>query len=341
MNVRLGRAFGKSGLAPALLMTRRRLNVAPWITVLSYHRAAHSRSPTEYDDEVVDVTTDDLEEQLQFLERHCNVISLDQLRAFTSGARLPANPVLLTFDDGYRDNHDVVLPMLQRHRMTAVFFVTTAHVEQRRLFWWDRVNLLLKTSRQERIELKYPCHVALSLASFDERGTAIQRVLRTIKDHYALDLERFLHHVAAAADVSISRTEETERVAELLMTWDHVRALRRAGMDVQSHTSTHRVLQTLPPAALAAELRDSRAMLEAVLGEPVNAISYPVGRSIDSLPHVREALRSAGYALGFSNCSGPNRSSHFDALDVRRISADSARSISDFQSLIAFPSLGW
>lgn len=342
MNLRLGRAFGKSGLAPTLLMLRDRWNVSPWITVLSYHRAACDRAATEYDEGVIDVSAEMFEQHLTSLEHWCNPISLDQVRAFVAGAKLPRNPVLITFDDGYRDNHDVILPILQRHRMPAAFFVATSYVEQRRLFWWDRINLLVKTSRKEVLELDYPRALTLPLAaSTGHRAAAIGLLLRVVKDHYALDLERFLEHVAVAADVNIPPHEERRRADALVMTWNQVRALRRAGMDVQSHTSTHRVLQTLTPDALSEELSGSREMLEEVLGEPVRSISYPVGKAIGPMPHIREAVRAAGYDLGFSNCTGVNWARRFDPLDARRLPADSAASGSELQSMIALPCLGW
>ena len=324
-----------------MLMLRNRWNVSPWITVVSYHRAARELVPTDYDDGVVDVTAEAFESHVSFLARWCNAISLEQLRAFSHGGTLPQSPVLITFDDGYRDNHDVVLPILQRHRMPAAFFVTTSYLEDRRLFWWDRINLLVKTSRKEVLELDYPRSMSVPIAgAASARAGAIRMLLRLVKDHYALDLERLLDGLAAATDVNVSPAEERRRADDLLMTWDHVRALRRAGMDVASHSSTHRVLQTLPSDVLAEELAGSRETLEEVLGEPVRAISYPVGHAIRNMPHIRRAVRAAGYDLGFSNCTGVNWARSFDPLDARRISADSAKHESDMQSLIALPLLG-
>jgi peptidoglycan/xylan/chitin deacetylase (PgdA/CDA1 family) len=267
------------------------------------------------------------------------VIDHDQMLAFAGGAKLPRNPVHITFDDGYLDNHDVVLPLLQRHGLKATFFITTSYLEERRLFWWDRINLLVKTSRKEVLELDYPRAMKLPIAGPAERNAAIRALSRVIKDHYDLDLERFLEAVATAAGVALSREEERRRADSLLMTWDHVRALRRAGMDVQSHTMTHRVLQTLSPKALAYELTSSKKALEAVLDEPVRSISYPVGKPISSTPHIRDAVRDAGYALGFSNCSGVNHSWKFDPFDARRVATDAAESDADFRAMIAVPYL--
>ena len=106
------------------------------------------------------------------------------------------------------------------------------------------------------------------------------------------------------------------------MTWDQVRALARAGMDVESHGRRHRVLQTLDDATLDDELAGSRADLEAQLGRPVRAIAYPVGRRIAREARIRDALAAAGYRIGLTNQSGVNR-----VLAARRCAASSRRSI--------------
>jgi peptidoglycan/xylan/chitin deacetylase (PgdA/CDA1 family) len=43
----------------------------------------------------------------------------------TEGAPLPARPVILTFDDGYRDNYTNAFPLLKERGMTATFFIVT------------------------------------------------------------------------------------------------------------------------------------------------------------------------------------------------------------------------
>lgn len=339
MKLQLAQLLGKTRLAPALLALRR-YGVSPWVTVLGYHRAGAVGAATDYDDGVVDVSPAAFEQQLVFLKRWCTVVDNDQMLAFAAGAKLPKNPVHITFDDGYLDNHDVVMPLLQRHGLKATFFVTTSYIEERRLFWWDRVNFLVKASKKETLELDYPHAMRLPLGpSAKQRAAAIKSLVRVIKDHYALDLERFLEHVASAADVSLSREEERRRVDSLLMTWEHVRALRRGGMDVQSHTTTHRVLQTLPAEDLARELTGSKKMLEEIMGEPIRSISYPVGKPIHKTPHIREAVRAAGYELGYTNCTGVNHSWSFDPLDARRVSTDAAESEADFHAMIAVPYL--
>jgi peptidoglycan/xylan/chitin deacetylase (PgdA/CDA1 family) len=279
---------------------------------------------------------------MALVSRSFDVVGIDDLIAFRRGARLPKNPLLVTFDDGYRDNYEAALPVLKKHGVRAVFFIATHYMTERRLFWWDRINYVLKRSPRDAVTLSYPEPATLPLTGHERaRARAIRRALRVVKDHHALDLERFLTELAEAAGVSLSREDERAIVDRLLMTWDEVRALRAAGMDVQSHTSTHRVLQTLPDDALDRELRGSREVLEAELREPVRAVSYPVGKPLRLTPHIRTAVRRAGYELGFSNGTGINHAWDTDPLDIRRISLDAGLSFAFFRTMLALPYLAY
>jgi peptidoglycan/xylan/chitin deacetylase (PgdA/CDA1 family) len=90
-----------------------------------------------------------------------------------------------------------------------------------------------------------------------------------------------------------------------LMTWDELRALRRLGVDVGSHTMTHRRLSTLPAAVQRHELAESKAILEGALGEAVTALAYPFGSALDYTSETVSLAASTGYALAVSNRYGP------------------------------------
>jgi peptidoglycan/xylan/chitin deacetylase (PgdA/CDA1 family) len=62
--------------------------------------------------------------------------------ALTQGAALPPRPVILTFDDGYRDNYENAFPLLKAHNMTATFFVVTDFIDEQRpeYLTWEMVR---------------------------------------------------------------------------------------------------------------------------------------------------------------------------------------------------------
>jgi len=77
-----------------------------------------------------------------------------------------------------------------------------------------------------------------------------------------------------------------------LLTADEVREVSERGIEVGSHTMTHRRLADLDPAAVNQEVNDSRHVLGEVLGEEVEGLSYPYGSNSDT---VIEAVHRAGY----------------------------------------------
>lgn len=299
---RVARLLSQMGVLRATLALRSSVST-PRLSVLTYHRFPDPGGDESFDDGVIDVTPEAFDRQVSCLKKHFTLVGVDELCAFAAGKELPRNSVAITFDDGYLDNYLRALPILKRHDAKAIFFLPTAYIAERRVYWWDRAAYIVKRSAVDAIELEYPFRLRISLS---DRKLAVGRVLRLLKTHQPLDLERFLEGLATAARVEWSRKMERGFADRLLLTWDHVRALRKAGMDVQSHTRTHRVLQTLPPDELSDELAGSRADLQRELGEPARAVAYPVGNPVLSPSPIRTALEKAGYELGFSNGTGSN-----------------------------------
>lgn len=72
-----------------------------------------------------------------FLRRYYDVVPLgDLLERLRSGADL-SSCVVITFDDGYRDNYETAAPELVRHGLPATFFIATEFIGSSTVPWWD------------------------------------------------------------------------------------------------------------------------------------------------------------------------------------------------------------
>ena len=326
----------KTGVLGLAIHARRFVSL-PYLPIVTYHRIG-SRTPSgDLDAGVVDASVQEFEKQIALLAKSFTIIGIDELRAFLVERHpLPRNPAIISFDDGYRECEEIAVPVLKKHGAKGVFFISTDHMNDRKVFWWDRVSFLVKRSTKARIEIEYPERKVYDLAA--GKSAVIKDILHTIKTTYALDVETFLLTLGSELDVPWSPDDEKRITDEVLMTWDGVRAMRKAGMDVQSHTRTHRVLQTLTPSDLESELVGSKKMLEKQLGEPICAIAYPVGYSITNDRAIVEAVKAAGYEIGFSNSTGMGRL-ETDPLDVQRISVDPELPHSYFRASVAVPHL--
>jgi peptidoglycan/xylan/chitin deacetylase (PgdA/CDA1 family) len=326
----------RSGVLDVALKVRSKVRT-PLVTVLTYHHVCDPPGDYPFDPDVADATPAQFRNHLETVARYFSVIDIATLCRALDGEPLPPNPALITFDDGYRSCLEVAAPLLREVGVPAVFFISTSFTSERRLYWWERIAYLVRRTKASRVRLSYPGPVEIDFTAPGASG----HLVRTVKNTNGLDVERFLDELTAAAGVAWDVALERKLADELIMTWDQVRALRDLGMDIQSHTRRHRVLQTLAPEQLADELKGSRDDLERELGRPVRAIAYPVGRSIVDMPRIRDAVVAAGYQVGFTNASGATfLNGDVDRFDVRRFAVDRDLSDAMFLGQMAIPMLG-
>ncbi len=318
----------------------------PVLSIITYHHVADHEPGYPFDPNTADATRAQFRRQMEMLARYGTPIGVDELLRAVEGGPLPKNPVMVTFDDGYRSCHDVALPILREVGVRATFFIATSFISERRMYWWERIALLLSRARHQHGAIRYPRPLEIDLRDPGLRA----RLDRIVKTEMSLDIERFLEELAAAVGVEWTPELEAGHADDMIMTWDHVRALARAGMDVESHTRRHRVLQTVPEPELEDELKGSRVELEAQLGRPVRVLAYPVGRRIAADSHIRRAIAAAGYRIGMSNKTGVNRlwpslfravMPPIDPFDIRRLAIDRSMSDAMFLTQVAVPSLAY
>lgn len=310
------------------------------VAILTYHHVCDPGADYKFDPDVADVTPAQFRRQMELVRRNFSVIGLDHLDRALDGGALPPNPCVITFDDGYRSNLTEALPVLRDLDLTATFFIATGFATERRMYWWDRIAYLVHQAKRP-IAIEYPDKLTIAVG---DRAAARATLVKFVKDHRGLDLERFLVAVAAAAGVPWDRAVERRLSDELIMTWDEVRQLAGAGMTIASHSRDHRVLETMAPDALAADLVGARDDLARELSQPCTAIAYPVGRPIAGYPAVRSAVAEAGYKLGFTNASGVvdlRRRDVLDRLGLARVAVDRELSDSMFLAQLVIPRMAY
>lgn len=224
---------------------------------------------------------------------------LEACEALVDG-RLPARPAVISFDDGYRDNHDVALPLLRERRMPAVFFVATAFLDGSLMFN-DRVIEAIRHARTASIRIPPARPGAapeeLPLRDDTERRVAIGRFLGAVKRLPPAERnERVL---------GLERQSEAPPAREAMMRPEHVRALHGAGMRVGGHTRTHPILCATDDAEAEAEIAGGLDDLASLVGERPVLFAYPNGkRGVDYDERHVAMVDRAGCRFAFSTRAG-------------------------------------
>jgi peptidoglycan/xylan/chitin deacetylase (PgdA/CDA1 family) len=257
--------------------------------ILGYHRVAEPVS----DAYSLCVTPQHFAEQLEVLSKVGQVIGLRELASSLQERRVPKRTVVLTFDDGYADVLYHAKPLLERYQTPATVFVTTGSLG--REFWWDRLERGLFSAAtlagQLSLELGNDSYewVPGDPGRRTARGSRqdfVQSVYRPLLLLPADEREKAMRQLWAWSGVA-----PDDRPSCRALTADELLELTADDLiDVGAHTVTHRVLAELPIEAQRAEIQDSKACLEEILGGPVASLSYPNGSSSQyTLAIVRES----------------------------------------------------
>lgn len=301
-------ALSRSGLDWLL----ERLPQRQSLLVLTFHRIGDAQE-TDYDSGVFSATVEQLDAVISFLKRRFRFATLEEAVRLASGSALRGNRVLLTFDDGYRDNYTLAFPVLRSHGISAAFFLPTAFVGTGNLPWWDAIAFVVKKSRKRQFQLPYP-----QAANFDLEAEGAERevvrVLELFKKPVMTDPERFISTLEQVCEVR-RPSGQTER---LFLNWEEAREMQRHAMEFGSHTHTHPILSKLPLREQQDEVLRSRQILERELDWPVDTFAYPVGLPGTFSDSTVEALKHSGYRAAFSFYGGLNLPHQTDAFDLKR-----------------------
>lgn len=301
-------ALSRSGAGMAL----RRLPTWSGVLTLCFHRIG-SREGSGWERTIWDTTLEELDRRLRFLRRHAQVIAPEEMLGMETAPRGPH--VLLTFDDGYREWATEVLPLLRAHGVRAAFFLATGLIDEPRAPWWYELPWMARQARVEQLPAGEWLSEPLGLG--EDRDAAAEALLDAYK---ALPGERCEAFVEWVAEASGAGRCDPRAVRDDWLTWDMVRELRDAGMEIGGHTVEHPVLSGLPAETQREQITACAARLDVELGREMRMFAYPVGLPDSFDGKTRAALHAAGVRLAFGYHGGYARAGQpLDPLDVPRV----------------------
>ncbi|HET8675281.1 MAG TPA: polysaccharide deacetylase family protein [Blastocatellia bacterium] len=275
--------------------------------ILTYHRFGELRDG-------VKTSAHAFARQLDYLSSHYRVVPLSALaELMRSGQEVPPRVAALTIDDGYLDAYEIAFPILRRYGVPATIFLVTGFVDRKGWLWTDKLRFLTLITRATRLEADLggeKLRISLSgRASRLKAATALNSLLKALPDESKEDA---INRIASSLRVSLPELPPHEYCS---VSWDQAREMESFGMEIGSHTVSHPILTNVSEAVLQAELKESKARLEAELGHTVKLFCYPNG---DYDARVRRAVEEAGYRCAVTVEPGLNDNLS-DMLALKRV----------------------
>jgi peptidoglycan/xylan/chitin deacetylase (PgdA/CDA1 family) len=320
-----------------------RRSAAAGLAVVTYHGVL----PQEYElaDEVFDsnlLPSEVFRQQIRLLKAQYAVISPEEMLLWSEKKLvLPPRAVLLTCDDGLLNNLTEMLPVLEEEGVRCLFFVTGASGnDEPATLWYEELFLLLLRAPAGPFKISSAvAEISGTLASRDQRRALWWDSVEQLSQVSAESRKAFLD--AARIRLRTGNSNATFPASDLplqrrfrLLNRGELRRLESAGMTIGAHSMSHPLLSRLPPELARAEITESRACLETVLGKRVWAFAYPFGDAQSVTPEILAMAKDAGYAAAFLNWGG-GLGAELPAFAIPRIHVTTSMDLAELEAHVA------
>jgi peptidoglycan/xylan/chitin deacetylase (PgdA/CDA1 family) len=261
------------------------------------------------------VSAPEFERHIRFIVRHYDTAFPDDYRRRRASHERVR--VILTFDDGYRNNAEVVAPILRRYRVPALFFICSRHAVAGKYLWFSYLRALEDLFRWPGLS----CGGDWVDMREGQRRRSVKRLTRML-----LGLRPHPSAMYDAIERELPPLEEFATPTQLAdgyagMTAEQVGELAADPLfSVGVHTVDHPYLTRCEPDEAVRQIQDNRAWIERACASACTSIAYPSG---DYDANIVAACRSAGFVRGYAvTSSRPHVDLELPRLGVYAASTD-------------------
>lgn len=237
--------------------------------------------------------------QMSYLQKHFDIVTMDQALERVAGNVAGKKPfAVVTFDDGYRGNLDIALPIMESMGLPFIVYVATQAIMDNSLYWYDQVIGLLNTMGKIDLRLELDSkveHFKLdNRANDNRRWEETQRLLTRLKQLEPEVRETCVRHIVDE-HIPVGTT------LKMLSSADLRRLADSDCVAIGSHTHRHELLDQLVPQDVHETLQTSNEIITRLTGTPPRHFSYPNG---NFTPHLVKQIHEAGYDTAVTTRSG-------------------------------------
>ena len=192
----------------------------------------------------------------------------DFLASLNTGIALPKNSLLLTFDDGLRECHEIIAPILKRKGIPATFFLCSAFVDNRAWAFDLKKSVLADALSGTVLQPRQKCALRRILDGAGLRSSDLTEAVLGVDYSRRLILEP----IAALLDYDL---DAYLKKARPYLTSDQVRELLKEGHAIGAHSIDHPRYGNLP---LREQLRQTRESVRFIKGRfslDYGAVAFP------------------------------------------------------------------
>lgn len=257
------------------------------------------------------------EQHMSLLASNYNCVSLTTLLEQQASGNIAPRTVCVTFDDGFRNNCTVALPILKKYRVPATVFVAVGYVGRDQLIWADQLAGVIAVQRGKSTVRfngeSYP------VSTPDECAKTYRSLAAGFKKLHPYLIDSELLRLVSENNIDISALQDAPWFDEFrIADWQHLREMRSSELvEIGSHTINHTIVSRLTRDEARLEISECKKILTANI-DASPYFAYPNGGAGDFSNEHRELAMGAGYRAVVTAIAG-TFTKHSDPFQIYRI----------------------
>ncbi|WP_207642356.1 polysaccharide deacetylase family protein [Pseudobacteroides cellulosolvens] len=217
------------------------------------------------------------ESQLKYFKTDYTVITLDEAyELMKSNKPLDRRYLVLTIDDGYKDNFIYGYELFKKYQIYPNIYLTANNVDKSTYLWPDLLRNIVYNSQKAHVDIDiYDIHYSFSLKGKYSKIIFLDYIKENIKKYDEEKKYRILEYLYQVFDVNV------EKKCDLMLNWDEVQKLSSIGVTFGAHTLNHPILGNLSEDEATNEIYGSKVLIEERTNKKVRHFAYPNGRICD------------------------------------------------------------
>jgi len=243
------------------------------------------------------------EKEIKYLKNNFEIISIDYLNeCLSNDFKLNPRQVVISFDDGYKNNVGVVLPFLKAESIPFSVFISTNHIETGDRFPTYILRVLFFENDNDFINIP---GIDKNFDIRSENGRI--RSYKYVRRILGFSSQKKVNSIITSIAESILKNKwhdlKRKYSSDEPMNWDDVEKLHNSGACIGSHCHDHFILNSNQlNEEVERQLCISKSMIEKHLGE-CKYVAYPNGKFQDISAYSYNRIKDI-YSLGFTNVQG-------------------------------------
>jgi peptidoglycan/xylan/chitin deacetylase (PgdA/CDA1 family) len=272
--------------------------------IVMYHRVLPDEEfeKDQGPNEPLAVSLSRFEEQIRYFSKYYTPMSFDHFLKTTNKVNASKKALIVTFDDGYKDNLVYALPVLKRYQVPATIYVATKFACGDHSMWWYEVWSMCQENQKIlfRWEEQF---FNLSLKTMEEKMSAFFEIRSLLLGNSLGGQKRIMELIRKDLGCTL-RT-----YPDAVLTWDEIKLLDQESLiTIGSHTNNHPCLATLSREDAKKEMLIGKQLLEEKLKHEITNFAYPFGGNNHAGLREYELAKECGFKTAVTTLTKPLKS---------------------------------